>query len=154
MQRRDDVHRAQRRLGNLAFDKIHAGKAAFGGDLLRGFDQVGARFHRNHPPAPGGREIQIIENEAQIGFARAQIGQHRLVFLSQHRVDGRLYQLRQMLHLFQLAPRIRVQPAIVGEDVQRLEQRHRLAGPQILQGIFFRLHLARHPSNIWVMPYQ
>ena len=66
-----------------------------------------------------------------------------------------LDQLRQMLHLFQLAPRIRIQPAIVGEDVQRLEQRHRLARPQIGCSGFFgsRLHL-RNISSAWVTPYQ
>ena len=58
------------------------------------------------------------------GGARAQVGQHRLILLFQRGIDRGLYQLRQLLHLLELAAGIRVQPAIVGEDVQRLEQGH------------------------------
>ena len=46
-------------------------------------------------PAPPGRaEIKIVKNKPQIGFASAQIGQHRLLFFFQNGVDRGLYQLR------------------------------------------------------------
>ena len=137
MQRGDDIDRPDLGLGDPAFDKIHAREAAVGGDLPGRGNQVGARFHRQHPATACGREIQVIENKPQIGFARPQIGQHGLGLFRQRRVDGGPDQLRQMLHLLELAPGIRVQPAIMSQDMQRLEQRHRLAGPQFRQGIGF-----------------
>ena len=86
MQRGDDIHRPHFGFGDFAFDEIHAGEAAFRGDLLGRGDQFGARFHRDHLAPPGRAEIKIVENKAQIGFARAQIGQHRLgLFLSGRR---------------------------------------------------------------------
>jgi len=60
---------------------------------------------------------------------RPQIGQHGLVFLRQRGIDRRFDQLRQMLHLFELAAGIGIEPAIMGQDMQRFEQRHRLARP-------------------------
>ena len=139
-------------VGDLAFDKFHAVKAAFRRDLLGPWRSDRRALPPDDPAAPGRREIQVVENKAQIGFARAQIGQHRLVFFRQRRINRRLDQLRQMLHLFQLAPRIRIQPAIVGQDMQRLEQRHRLARPQIGNGICRFCGFTCTNPNAWPMP--
>ena len=59
-----------------------------------------------------------------------------------------LISLRQMLHLFELAPGIRIQPAILGENMQRFQQRHRLARPK-LAGFIFHFD---QPDNAWVTP--
>ena len=105
MQRGDDIHRPDFGIGDFRLRRNPCGReAAVLGDLLGGVDQFG-RALPPRSPAPARRaEIKIVENEAQIGFARAQIGQHRLVFFFQDGVDRGLYQLRQMLHLFELAP--------------------------------------------------
>src|ERR1700691_1951685 len=110
--------------------------------------RVATAITHDHPPPPCRAEIEVVENEAQIGFARAQIGQNRLLFFFQNGVDRGLYQLRQMLHLFELAAAICIQPAIGREDVQRLQQRHGLPGPDILE--CRRAHL--NMSRAWVTP--
>src|SRR5690606_22217168 len=49
--------------------------------------------------------------------------------LGQQRLD----ELHQVVHLLELAPRVLVELALAGEDVQLLQQRHRLARTQLGQ---------------------
>ena len=72
-------------------------------------------------PPLDGMAPQLVQR----AFDVFQSARHfRLTAGHQRRVDGGLYQLRQMLDLFELAAGIRVQPAIVGEDMQCFQQGH------------------------------
>jgi hypothetical protein len=83
MQRGDDIDRAHLRVRDLALHKVHRSKPLSAAIFFRRLDQIGARLHRDHTPATGSAQIKVVENKAEIGFARAQIGQHRLVFFLQ-----------------------------------------------------------------------
>ena len=137
VQRGDNIHRPGLSSRDAPFHKIHPLEAAVGGNGLCRFDQIGAALDGNHPAPPGGRKIQIVEDKPKIGFARPQIGQHRLVFLHQHGVDGGADKLSQMLDLFELAAAVGIQPALAGQDVQGFQQGDGLARPKIGQWIGF-----------------
>src|ERR1700679_2236446 len=137
MQRRHHVRLALRqpRVADGAFDEIHAVEAAFKRDGLGCFDQIVPRLDRLDPASALLGEEQIVEHKTEIGFPRAEIGQHRLIVLRERRVERGPDQVRQMQDLFQLASRIRVQQAVAGKDMQGLEQRDRLPRPKLRQHI-------------------
>ncbi len=151
MQRRHHIGTAgRRRIRDGALDEPHAVEATLRRDALRGLDQIVSRLDGDDRAAPLFGEEQVVEHETEIGFPGAQIGQHRLGLRRERAVQRRLYQLRQVQHLFQLAPRIRVQRAVAREDMQRLEQRHRLPRPQFRYGIAmcFLARLLRHATSL------
>src|SRR5256885_9222525 len=72
--------------------------------------------------APQRLEIQVVEDEAQVGLAGTVVGQgDRMVVGRQFFEDGS-DELVQVVDLLELAPRVLVDLAFAREDVQRLEQ--------------------------------
>src|SRR5690606_35900817 len=73
-------------------------------------------------------EEQVVEYESEVGLTRAVVYQRDvtadLLKLAQQRFD----KVEQMVDVFQLATAVLVQLAVAGENMQRLEQLHRLAG--------------------------
>ena len=86
-----------------------------------------------------GADHQIVEDEPQIGFAGAEVGDDGIRLLGQQAVEQRTQQLHQMQDLLEFAPRIAIERAIAGQDVQRLQECDgiglRLAGPDLGQGL-------------------
>ena len=84
-----------------------------------------------------------MQDEAEVGLAGAMIDEvHAATFGNRVR-DQWLNELRQVINLFELAPRILIHPAVDGEDMQRLEQLDRLAGPY-----FWRQRLCARPAGL------
>ena len=173
MQRRHHVGAAvrQHRVGDAAGHERHALEAAVAGQRLRAFDQLGAHVDTDDRAAPGRTDHEVVEDEAEIGLAGAEIGDHRVVALGQQRVDRRPQQLHEMQHLLQLAPRVEVQAALARQHVQRLEQRDgtlaRRTRPHLRQHLARRDHvgpfaggggrslggmLLRHWGSLWARP--
>src|SRR5262245_10303721 len=124
MERRDDVGAAARQCypGDCARYELHSPEIAFGGNALRCLDQVAARFDAIDQTSPLTSKIQIVENESEIGFSRAEVGQNRLRLLGKGPVECRFDQLPEMENLFQLTTGVGIECAIGREDVQCLEE--------------------------------
>ena len=141
MQRRHHVGAAagQRDLRDLARDERQAIEAAFLRQRLRALDQLGAHLDAHQRAVAGRPDRQVVEQEAEIGFAGAEIGQDRVRPLGQQCVERGPQQLHQMQHLLQLASRIEVEPAVARQHVQRLQQLHRTfpraTGPDLGQDL-------------------
>jgi hypothetical protein len=56
------------------------------------------------------------------------VGQRQLGAVRGQLVQDGLDEVHQVLDLLELAPRVLVEPPVAGEDVQLLQQLHRLAG--------------------------
>ena len=109
MQGGDDVDalgqvRALRRLGHAQVQKTHALKAQpLRQGLARG-DQLGARFDAPEGATAQRFEIQIVEDETQVGLAGTVVGQRRALGLLGQAVQDLLDELHQVVNLFEFAP--------------------------------------------------
>ena len=81
-------------------------------------------------------EKQVVEDETQIRFARAMVGQRDALGTSGFKFLQQWFdEPEKVQHLLKLAARVLVEPPVTREDVQLLEQLKRLAGSQqFLQG--------------------
>lgn len=114
--------RGLRGVGGSDVQKVHALKAELLGQCLRRSNQLGPGFNAVDVATRLGFEKQVVQDEAQVGLACAMVGQREgftaLLFFEQ-----RLDELVQVVHLLELAPRVLVDLALAGEDVQLLQQR-------------------------------
>src|SRR5256885_15853400 len=78
--------------------------------------------------APQRLEIQVVEDEAQVGLAGTVVGQGDRVVVGRQFFEDGSDELVQVVDLLELAPRVLVDLAFAREDVQRLEQFDGLAG--------------------------
>ena len=135
----DDVELRGHEVGLRGFghghvQELHPVKAQVGRQLLRGLHQWGAGFDAVDAAPAQVFEEQVVQDEAQVGLARAVVGQgDGVVVGAEFFQDGR-NELVEVVHLLELAPRVLVELALAGEDVQRLEQFQALTGPQAKLG--------------------
>lgn len=101
---------------------MHPGETEPARQFLRFFNQLGAVFDTDDGACRAALEEQVVQDEAEIGFAGAMIDQGFQI------VEQRLDELRQMVDLLQLAPAVLIELAVTGQDVQFLEQFQGLAG--------------------------
>jgi hypothetical protein len=107
----------------------HAGEAQPAGQIARVVYQFRAGLDAVDVAVVPALEEQVVEDEAEVGLARAMVGQ------GQGAVDGDqlgeqwLDEMEQVIDLLQLAPAVLVELAVAGQDVQFLEQFKRLSGP-------------------------
>jgi hypothetical protein len=97
-----------------------------------------------------GLEIQVVQDEAQVGLARAVVGQRHGVAVGPQLLEDGLDELVQVVDLLELAARILVELAVAREDVQRLEQLDALAGLELQLGrnvLGRRLQLGRRSQR-------
>jgi hypothetical protein len=90
-----------------------------------------------------GFEEQVVEDETEIGLARAMVDQAHVGMVVQHFLQQRFDELVEVIDLLELAAAVLVQLAVAREDVQFLEQFDGLAGADLM-----RLRGARQ----WVWP--
>ena len=74
---------------------------------------------------------QVIQDEAEVRLARAMVGQRDATGFVWQRQQQGLDELEQVVDLLELAARVLVELAVAGEDMQRLQQLNRLAGPHL-----------------------
>ena len=144
MQRCDHVKALGHGVGTRGFghrhvQEMHALEAQLGRQLLRGLNQGRAGFNTVDMALRLGLEVQVIQDEAQVGLASAMVGQcEGLAALPQLLQDG-FDELVQVVDLLELAARVLVELAVARQDVQRLEQLNTLSGLQIqLRGNILR----------------
>ena len=77
-------------------------------------------------------EEQVVEDEAQIGFAGAVIGKRQIGLALQHFLEQRLDELEQVVDLLELAAAVLVEFAVARENMQLLQQLDRLSGTNIV----------------------
>lgn len=96
-------------------------------------------------------EVQVVDDEAQVGLASAVVGQRGALLGRGQLLEQLLDELEQVVDLLELAARILVQAPLAGEDVQLFEQLDRLPRFELggqggfgigLLGPFFRWHKA------------
>jgi hypothetical protein len=143
-------------IGDGAGDEAHAVEAASQRQALGRLHQRTARFDGDDFALAFRTEDEVVEDEAQIGLAGAEVGENRRILPLEQAIERRAQQLHEVLHLLQLAARIGVERALAGEDVQRLEQLDRLAGPQVLQRVvlLFSAHLRPRRRRSCAFPRQ
>ena len=123
-----------RRFGHRHVQKLHARKAQPRGQLLGRFHEGGACLDAVDRAPAQGFEKQVVQDEAQVGLARAVVGQGDGVVVGAEFFQEGRNELVEVVHLLELAPRVLVELALAGEDVQRLEQFQALTGPQAKLG--------------------
>jgi len=157
VQRRDHVRAPAREIcfGDGALDEFHALEAAFARQRAGTLAKIGAGFDANDVPAPRRAENEVVENESEIGFSGAEIGDDGLVLLFQQRVQGGAQGLDEVHHLLQLAPRILIEAALARQDMKRPEERSRARDigrrPEIFEALrrVFRRGTSFHK---WLFP--
>lgn len=78
-------------------------------------------------------EKQVVQNEAKIGLAGTMVGQCDVGSAVVAKFEQQLFdELKQVINLLELAPRILVKPAFAGQDVKFLEQLQRLPRADIV----------------------
>ena len=90
--------------------------------LVTGLDAVDAAVRRVL------LEEQVVEDEAEVGLARAVVHKLDVGVLGQSLGQQRFDELVEVIDLLQLAPAVLVELAVAGEDVQLLEQLEGLLG--------------------------
>ena len=140
--------RIVRRIGRRDVQKMHARKTQPRRQRARALDQNGARLDAVDRATARVLEQQVVQDEAQVRLAGAVVGQRQLVAVRAQLAQHLLDELHQVLDLLELAPRVLVEPALAGEDVQRFQQLDRLAGAQLgLHRLMGRLgFVGRHAS--------
>ena len=111
--------------------KGHALESESARELLRPLHQLASSLDAVDRATRTLREIQVIDDEAQIGLACPVIGERDLLpspclQILQDLLDESV----EVIDLLELAPRILVELAFAGQDVQLLEQLDRLPRPQ------------------------
>ena len=95
------------------------------------FNQLAASLDTVDGALSEGLEKQVVNDETQVGLACTVVGQRwTLRGLGQFK-QQLLDELEQVVHLLELAARVLVELALAREDVQLLEQLHRLAGAHL-----------------------
>ncbi|KFB72064.1 MAG: hypothetical protein AW09_002763 [Candidatus Accumulibacter phosphatis] len=130
----DDVHpRGQlRRLDGVLDVQVqegHARESESAGKAARVLDEFCARLDTVNVAIVPGAEEQIVEEEAEVGFARAVIDQRQDLATGDDLGEQRFDEMAEVMDLLELAPAVLVELAVAGQDVQRLEQFDRLPGP-------------------------
>ncbi len=133
MQRGDDIDLVRQRFRFDGFlhaqlQELHAFETEFLRQFARLLHQLGAGLDTNHLPAGMLLHEEVVENEAEIGFAGPVVDQHGVLVLRHHLLQQRLDEMIEMIDLFQLAPRILIELAIARQDMQFLQQLDRLVG--------------------------
>ena len=126
-------------IGRAEVEKVHALKAQPGGKLAGALHQLGPRFYAPDAALPARLAPQVIKHEAQIGLARAVVGQQRPAGSCGQIGQFLFDELQQVIDLLELAARVLIDAAFAGEDVQLLQQRQRLAGAQAQLGMQIRM---------------
>lgn len=111
--------------------EMHALKAQVCGQLLRGFHQWCAGFNAVDAALALRLEVQVIQDEAQIGLASPVVSQGDGVIVLAQLFQNGFNELIQVIHLLELAARVLVELAVTREDMQRLEQLNALTGFQV-----------------------
>ena len=115
----------QRRLGDRALDHLDALKARIGGDLADPLHEVRARLDAHDPPAGRLSELRAREQQAQVGFARAKVDEDGLGVPREDVGRRGRDQAEQVFDLLELSACVRVQGAVPGEQVERVQERPR-----------------------------
>jgi hypothetical protein len=118
-------------VGHAEVQEAHAVEAQARGQLTRLLHQFGPGLDAVDMAGLQRLEVQVVDDEAEVGLARAVVGQ-REAALARLRclqlLQDFFNELEQVVDLLELAPRILVELALAREDVQLLEQFDRLAG--------------------------
>ena len=144
------------RLGHAQVQKRHAPKTQPRRQLARILHQFGAALDAVNMPAGPRLEKQVVQNEAQVGFARAMVGQGDAAGRLTQRQQQWLDELEQVVDLLEFATRVLVELALPGEDVQRLQQFDRLAWPDLgrqVGGCQWLLRVARPDSAFGLLVF-
>jgi len=104
MQRRYHVGAAlgQHRARDLARHEAHAVEMTFGSELCALLHQLAAYVDADDAAMCGRPDHQVVEDEAQVGFTGAEIGDHGVLVFGQQPVERRAQQRHQVQHLLQL----------------------------------------------------
>jgi hypothetical protein len=116
------------RVGGADVEEGHALEAQPLRQRARFLHQLGTRLDAVDVALPQRLEEQVVEDEAQVGLARAVVGQRRMALLRRQFLQQLLDELVQVVDLLELAPRVLVDAALAREDVQLLQQLDRLPG--------------------------
>jgi len=145
MQGGDDVHLRRQlvrggRLLHRQVEKSHAFKTQALRQRARLVDEFGTGFDAVDMSAlllAGMRDIekQVVKNEAKIGLAGPVVGQGERPAVGRDFLQQRCDELVQVVDLLELAPRVLVELALAGEDVQLLEQLDGLARPEFFNDL-------------------
>ena len=122
---------AQCRFSDRQVQKSHAIKAQALRQRLRRSHQFTACLDAINHAFAQGFEVQVVNDESQIRLACAVIGQGWAGGRIGQFVQDFFDELKQVIHLLELAPRVLIEFALAGQDVQFLEQGQRLTFAQI-----------------------
>ena len=87
---------------------MHAPEAESLGQLARGVDQFGPGFDAVDVPPGAGLEVQVVEDETEVGLARAVVDEDWIFVVGVGLVEQRLDELVEVVDLFEFAPGILV----------------------------------------------
>ena len=77
-------------------------------------------------------EVQVVQNEAEVGLTRTVVSQGHRLALGQGQVLHQLFdELVEVINLLELAARVLVELAVARQDVQLLQQPHGLPRPNL-----------------------
>lgn len=103
-------------------EETHAGKAEFFRQFPGFLHQFRPGFDAVDVALVPGLEEQVVEDEAQVGFAGAVIGDAVVLAVGGQFGEQGFDEVVEVVHLLQLAPGVLVEFAVPGQDVQGLEQ--------------------------------
>jgi len=117
--------------GHAEVEKLHALEPQALRQCFGRLDQLAARLDAVNTALPQSFEKQVVNDETQIRLARAVVGQGGALLAGGQFFQQLFDELKQVIHLLELATRILVELAVAGEDVQLFEQLDGLAGAQV-----------------------
>src|SRR5262249_13127800 len=131
--RHQEVYAArQGRLRQVGLHEAHPVEPELPRALLGPLPQVLPRLHApDRLPRFRLAQEQLVQDEREIGIARARIDERRLRMALAYVEQGRLQELDQVVDLLQLAQRVGVHRAVAAEQVQLAEQLRGLTGKQL-----------------------
>ena len=94
------------RIGRFSHRQIqerHTPKVELLGQCARFCDQFGARFNAIDMTASERLEIQVVQDKAQVGLARAMVGQRGAVPVCRHFLQQGFDEIEQVVDLLELA---------------------------------------------------
>ncbi len=118
-----DLGMVKLRARNRRTDELHPVEAGFIRKRLRLRDQIFPRFHADHAALPCRAEDQIVQDKAEVGFAGANVGEHRIVGSLKCCFNCRAKEIDQVEDLLKLAAGIRIQLSVTRKNMQRLQER-------------------------------
>jgi len=112
---------AVRRLGDAEVEKFHLVEPQALCQRFGRLHQYAAGFNAVNAALTQGFDKQVVNDEPQIRLARNVIGQRRALIAGWQFFEQFFNELIQVIHLLQLTPRIKVELALAGEDMQLFE---------------------------------